>query len=132
MVLFSLQRITQKYFWRSGKKSVAYRITWKGQRQKKSGEIVFHSGRSLHIENDDYNFYGHRDFAVWHLDDGMGVYRIYRIFLYSPRRGAFVEHYSSCGDDFINIRVDRRRKALVSTYFREKVPTPCINRLGKY
>ncbi|MDF3832026.1 hypothetical protein P3W85_03515 [Cupriavidus basilensis] len=97
-----------------------------------SKKIVFQSEEKLHIEVSDYNFDGQLDFSVWHIDEGMGVYKIYRIFLYSPKIMDFVDGFPACGDEFINVEIDKRRKAIVGTYFRENIPVSCFTQLRKF
>lgn len=89
------------------------------------------SDHPLHIEVADYNFDGHEDFAIWHLDDGKAVHKIYRIFLYVPRQKTFKEALSRCGDTFINVRRDLKRRRLLSTQWIDNMPTSCVTRLPK-
>ncbi len=97
-----------------------------------SGKLTLPSSeRPLHIEVADFNFDGHEDFAVWHLDDGMGVHKIYRIFLYTPGQKTFEEALSRCGDTFINVRRDLRRRRLLSTHWSDNTPMSCVTRLPK-
>lgn len=42
------------------------------------------SEKKNHITFEDYNRDGYKDFSVWHLDKGMGSYRIYRLFIFAP------------------------------------------------
>ncbi|WP_419963732.1 hypothetical protein [Pantoea vagans] len=30
----------------------------------------------------DYNHDGYRDFSIWHLDEGVGTYKKYRLFIF--------------------------------------------------
>lgn len=46
--------------------------------------------------------------AVWHTDDGMGTYRIFRVFIYDVKTIAFTENFPSCGDEFINLVTDKK------------------------
>ena len=41
------------------------------------------SGKRNHIKIEDYNRDGYKDFSLWHVDEGMGMYKIYRLFLFS-------------------------------------------------
>jgi hypothetical protein len=56
----------------------------------------------------DYNFDGYKDFSVSHIDDGMGTYTIYDVFLYSPKGNGFVAVLPRCGDMFNNILVNKK------------------------
>ncbi|WP_157977872.1 hypothetical protein [Paraburkholderia kururiensis] len=87
--------------------------------------------KSTHIDIDDYDFSGHLGFAVWHVDDGLGVYSIYRIFTFSPLSNKFVERYPAprCGDEFINLKIDKKRRRLLSTIWDQSVPKVCATRL---
>ncbi|WP_414704597.1 XAC2610-related protein [Pseudomonas sp. P42] len=77
------------------------------------------------------HFDGAQDFAIWQLDDGMGTYDYYRVFVYQTRTGMFEELQPDCGDGFVNLRVDSKRKALTSTYWEMNRPKQCITRFTK-
>jgi hypothetical protein len=53
--------------------------------------IDFEAINELHIQVDDFNFDGKKDFAVWQVDDGMGTYTVSRVFVYQPESGSFKE-----------------------------------------
>ncbi|MFM0663577.1 XAC2610-related protein [Paraburkholderia sediminicola] len=112
-----------------GEKMILYKIY--GVDLKRHGEIVVDSERRININVDDFNFDGKNDFSVWYIDDGMGVYTVHRIFMYSKKRQAFVEYFPACGDEFIDLRVDRKRRRLISTYFEDNVSKSCVTRLPK-
>lgn len=56
---------------RIGDREVEYTV------QKTSGQdirkIAIDTERRIHVDIDDYNFDGHGDFSIWHMDDGMGT-----------------------------------------------------------
>jgi hypothetical protein len=87
---------------------------------------------TIHVDVNDYDFSGRLGFAVWHLDDGMGTYSIYRIFTFSPSTNKFIERSpaSQCGDEFINLKIDKKRRRLFSTFWDQNVPKTCITRLS--
>lgn len=91
--------------------------------------IDFEAINELHIQIDDFNFDGKEDFAVWQVDDGMGTYTVSRIFVYQPESGSFKELRPDCGDGFVNLRIERARKTLVSTYWEMNVPKGCVTKL---
>lgn len=84
---------------------------------------------TLNIEIADYNFDGNLDFSVWHMDEGMGTYLIYRVFIYNPQSKKFTEASPSCGEDFINLNQNRKTKSLSSTYFKDNSPKICHTKL---
>lgn len=86
------------------------------------------SERAVHVAIEDYNFDGVFDFSVWYLDEGMGIYTIHRIFLFSKNENFFVEYLPRCGDAFVNLRVDNAKKRLISTYFENNRARTCISR----
>ncbi|WP_413215269.1 hypothetical protein [Paraburkholderia kururiensis] len=108
-------------------------LTWEVNSGNKinRGTVNVGTEKSTHIEIDDYDFSGHPGFAVWHVDDGLGVYSIYRIFTFSPLSNKFVERHPAprCGDEFINLKVDKKRRRLLSTVWDQSVPKVCTTRL---
>lgn len=96
-----------------------------------SKEIAFDTEKSLQVKIDDYNFDGHKDIAVSHIDDGMGVFMVYRVFLYSTQMQDFEEVTPGCGDQFLNLQVDKARGILISTYYENNIPALCVTRLEK-
>mgnify|MGYP006192817231 CR=1 FL=1 len=93
--------------------------------------IVFQAEKPLHMQIGDFNFDGMKDFSVWQIDDGMGTYHYYRVFIYQAKTGTFEELQPDCGDGFVNLRVDKKRKALLSTYWEMNIPKQCITRFTK-
>jgi hypothetical protein len=91
--------------------------------------IEFYSENELHVATDDYNFDGYPDFSVWHIDEGMGTYTIHRTFIYAPKEQSFYEVAPKCGDEFINLKVDRKKKRLQSTYFDNNAPKLCYTKI---
>ena len=93
-------------------------LFWKssGRSSVKQGKVTFETESPLDIEIGTYDFSGHLGFWVSHTDDGKGVYRVDRVFIFSRSSNEFVERFRSCGDEFVNLRVDKRRCCLVSTY----------------
>lgn len=106
-------------------------VAVKGEMHNESRTIDFEAVNELHVQIDDYNFDGAKDFAVWQLDDGMGTYDYYRVFIYQARTGTFEELRPDCGDGFVNLRVDKKRKALLSTYWEMNVAKQCVTRFAK-
>lgn len=95
----------------------------------KVSEFVFETDKKLHVSLDDFNFDEVVDFAVWHTDDGMGTYTIFRVFVYDAKKGLFTEIFPSCGDEFINLMVDKKKKILESTYYDGNIPKQCVTSL---
>lgn len=106
-------------------------IAVKSETHSESRTIDFEAENELHVQFDDFNFDGAKDFAVWQLDDGMGTYHYYRVFIYQVKTGTFEELQPDCGDGFVNLRVDKKRKALLSTYWEMNIPKQCVTRFNK-
>ena len=106
-------------------------IAVKSEMHSESRTIDFEAENELHMQFDDFNFDGAQDFAIWQLDDGMGTYNYYRVFIYQAKTGMFEELQPDCGDGFVNLRVDKKRKALLSTYWGMNGPDQCITRFTK-
>ncbi len=53
----------------------------------------------------------------------MGTYKIYRIFIFFPAEKKFKEIKSTCGDDFINIRIDGDN--LINMTYEDSAPKSC-------
>ncbi len=106
-------------------------IAVKSETHSELRTIDFEAENELHMQFDDFNFDGDQDFAIWQLDDGMGTYDYYRVFVYQAKTGTFEELQPDCGDDFVNLRVDKKRKALLSTYWEMNIPEQCITRFTK-
>lgn len=109
--------------------SLAFSVT--SDAHSESRTITFEAESELRVQIDDFNFDGVKDFAIWQVDDGMGTYNIHRIFVYQPKTGTFQELQPDCGDGFVNLRVDGKRKALVSIYWEMNVPKQCTTRFAK-
>ncbi|MDU4255990.1 XAC2610-related protein [Pseudomonas sp.] len=92
-------------------------------------KIEFDTEKPLNIEISDYNFDKVLDFSIWHSDDGMGTHKIYRIFLYNKKTKTFSEAQSKCGDEFINIRTDKKTKTIAITIFEDNIPKLCHTKL---
>ena len=106
-------------------------VAVKGGTHNESRTIDFQAENELHMQIDDFNFDGAKDFAIRQLDDGMGTYDYYRVFIYQARTGTFEELQPDCGDGFVNLRVDKKRKALLSTYWEMNMPKQCVTRSAK-
>ena len=106
-------------------------VAVKGETHNESRTIDFEAVNELHVQVDDFNFDGVKDFAIWQLDDGMGTYDYYRVFIYQARTGTFEELRPDCGDGFVNLRVDKKRKALLSTYWEMNIPKQCVTWFAK-
>ncbi|HHL0034601.1 XAC2610-related protein [Enterobacter mori] len=76
-----------------------------------------------HIKFEDYNRDGYKDFSIWHLDEGMGTYKIYRLFVFSPADKNFKEIKPACGDSFVNVRVEGHD--LINMIYDDNTPNSC-------
>ncbi|QXE12642.1 MULTISPECIES: XAC2610-related protein [Pseudomonas] len=106
-------------------------VAVKSEAHSESRTIDFQAENELHVKIDDFNFDGAKDFAIRQLDDGMGSYDYYRVFIYQVKTGTFEELQPDCGDGFVNLRVDKKRKALLSTYWEMNIPKQCVTRFAK-
>jgi len=100
-----------------------------GERGVREGEVNIDTEKSLNIKIGGYDFSGRLGFSVSHVDDGMGVYEINRVFTFSPSSNEFVERFPGCGDEFVNLKIDERGRYLVSTYWERNIPKKCVTRL---
>jgi len=100
-----------------------------GEGGVRRGRVNVDAEKPLKLKIDSYDFSGRLGFLVSHMDDGMGVYEIGRVFTFSPSSNEFVERFPACGDEFVNIDVSQSGRYLVSTYWRRGVPERCITRL---
>lgn len=107
-------------------------LVWKLSRREgvKHGEVDLETENIPSIEIGSYDFSGRLGFLVSHLDDGMGTYEVDRVFTFSPSANEFVERFPSCGDGFVNLRVDKKRRRLISTYWDQNIPKLCATRLS--
>lgn len=87
-----------------------------GARGSSTETIAVETEKTLKIKVEDYNFDGHKDFSVSHIDDGMGTYEIYQVYLYSDKEKKFVLLAPPCGDEFINLVLDKRAHTLINSY----------------
>jgi hypothetical protein len=109
-----------------GLEDSALTVFVKSYAHSESRTIAFQVENELHVQIDDFNFDGVNDFAVWQIDDGMGTYTIHRIFVYQPEAVFFKELTPACGDDFVNLRMERDKRALLSTYWEMSQPKLCV------
>ncbi|WP_124604450.1 hypothetical protein [Burkholderia sp. Bp9142] len=108
------------------------KLDWRlsGKNGVRRGEVNFDTEKPLIIKIGSYDFSGRLGFWVSHADDGKGVYQVDRVFTFSPSYNGFVERFPSCGDEFVNLRVDKKRRCLMSTYWDRNIPKTCVTRLS--
>jgi hypothetical protein len=94
----------------------------------KRSKVTIDSENPLRVEINDYNFDGFKDFSISHVADGQGTYIIYRIFVFSKKTKNFVELQPKCGDEFINIKVDRNNSTIMNSYYSDNVMTGCTKK----
>lgn len=78
--------------------------------------IAVETEKKLRVRIEDYNFGGHKDFSISHTDNGMGTYEISLVYVYTPRERKFVPLAPRCGDEFINLALDKSRRTLTNSY----------------
>lgn len=76
--------------------------------------------KEMHLITEDYNFDGYPDFACYHMDDGMGVYAIFQIFIYNPANAEFKalkipSNYSPKCDEFCDVQLNKKDKTFQSS-----------------
>lgn len=102
-------------------------IRWKYHFQKPASRLIkkmlMCHRRKNHITFEDYNRDGYKDFSIWHLDEGMGTYKIHRLFVFSPADKKFKEIKPTCGDDFVNVRIEGQD--LVNMIYDDNTPKSC-------
>lgn len=103
-------------------------IRWEPSREEGAATIAIDTDKPVAIKVADYNFDGYQDFSISSLDEGMGTYRIYRIFTYSASREEFVEIHPACGDDFINVRLTQKSRTLINSYYSDNVMKTCTKK----
>ncbi len=53
----------------------------------------------------------------------MGTYKIHRLFVFSPADKKFKEIKPTCGDDFVNVRIESQD--LVNMIYDDNTPKSC-------
>ncbi|WP_211254095.1 hypothetical protein [Paraburkholderia nodosa] len=112
-----------------GHGKVTYKITDREGVVEKSIDVDTES--KLHLSIGDYRFDGKKGFAISYLDEGMGVYEVYRIFTYSRKLRDFEEQSPACGDEFLNLKLDSKKRVIQSTYFSGNEPRICVTKLKR-
>ncbi|KDB10634.1 hypothetical protein LIG30_4845 [Burkholderia sp. lig30] len=112
----------------SGEK-ISYFVSGNGE--KYFGSVDIDVDGEIHVDIGDYLFNGDKGFSVWYFDQGMGIHTIHRVFGFSRNVGGFAEYFPKCGGEFIDLRVDRKNYALISTYYDKNIPKICITRPSK-
>lgn len=100
-------------------------VTLKNGSYVTTKKIQVETEKSLKLLVDDYNFDGYPDFSISHVDDGMGTYTIYQLYVYSAKENKFNMLQPQCGDEFINIVVSRTKRSLTNSYFSENELKTC-------
>ena len=88
-------------------------------------DFEFDTEKKINLTINDFNFDGYTDISVRHIDDGMGIFTISRVFIFSPVSDSFYEIFPSCGEQFLNLKIDAGDKKLLSSYFKNNVPVVC-------
>ncbi|MFC3625935.1 hypothetical protein ACFOKJ_07270 [Vogesella amnigena] len=111
-------------------KSIAT-IKLKSGKLKKQKSIDMDSEKSIHIEVYKSKNINNKYFSIWHIDDGMGVYKIYRFFIYLSGRKNIVEIKPKCADEFINIKLIKASTIIESSYYNENTISRCFTDIKK-
>ncbi|MYN20593.1 hypothetical protein GTP81_28015 [Rugamonas sp. FT107W] len=91
-------------------------VSVSGAQGESKETIGVETEKNLKIKVEDYNFDGHKDFSISHVDDGMGSYDVYQVYVYSVEQRKFIPLAPQCGDEFINLVVNKRSRTLVNSY----------------
>lgn len=105
--------------------TVTDQVSWR--QGKNTGSLWIEAETRKTITVDDYNFDGRPDFSVSYLDEGMGVHTVHRVFLYSAQMKGFIELPPACSNEFLDLRIDKKHKRLLSTYYRNNAPETCVS-----
>lgn len=81
--------------------------------------------KSPSIKVGDYDFDGCKDLSINYIDEGMGTYLISRLFIYDKIKKDFFEVLPKCGDQFINLKINKTLKALSSAYYVDNEVKVC-------
>jgi hypothetical protein len=92
---------------------------------KNVGATAMQTEKKVNVTIADYNFDGYKDFSLSHIDDGMGTYTKFRIFVYSPKASNFVELVPECGGEFINVVRSDKKRRLTNSYFVDHQMKSC-------
>jgi hypothetical protein len=93
-----------------------------------SEDIHVDTEKRLDLLSEDYNFDGYKDFSIAHLDDGMGTYTIYQIYIFSKKDGKFIAARPKCGEEFINIVLSKKKHTLTNSFFSENEIKTCTDK----
>lgn len=110
---------------KAGRYSIDYKIYKNGVKIIDKA-IQSDSQKKINLINEDYNLDGNNDFSIWHMDEGMSTYKVYRIFIFNEKINDFIEIDPSCGDGFINISLDKSHRKLINEYFNRGVLAQCV------
>lgn len=83
------------------------------------------------VRVEDFNFDGYKDFSIWYFDEGMGKYTVHRVFIFNKNLSTFAEAIPHCGEEFLNLKIDKIRRQLTSSYYVGNQPLSCVTRLPK-
>lgn len=98
---------------------------------KKQKLIEFDSGKPIHIKMYNSKIHSNKYFSIWHIDDGMGIYKIYRFFIYLPEKRNIVEIKPKCADEFINIKLIKSSTTIESSYYNQNTIAKCFTEIDK-
>ena len=90
-----------------------------------AGALTLETEKTVRVTVADYNFDGYQDFSASHTDDGMGTYTLFHIFVYEPKTNNFVALRPKCGDEFINVVVNPKKRTLTNSYFADNRMKSC-------
>lgn len=78
--------------------------------------IQVETENKLKLAVGDFNFDGNSDFSISHIDDGMGTHTISEIYVYAAKEKKFLRLIPKCGDEFINVVISKKKRALTNSY----------------
>lgn len=91
-------------------------------------KISVDTEKPLNVVIEDYNFDGRKDFSISHVDDGMGTYIVYDVYIYSHKTRKFIPLRPKCGDQFINLKLSKSKQVITSSYFSDNRLKICISK----
>ncbi|GAA0752688.1 hypothetical protein LRH25_14390 [Ideonella azotifigens] len=111
------------------RQALSYSITLPGQASV-DRSVPLDVERQPHLIVEDYNFDGRPDLSVWYLDEGMSTSTIHRVFLFDPDSHDLKEVAAQCGEEFLNLKLDKLNRLLISTVYKQGKPSICKTSLA--
>lgn len=93
-----------------------------------TNKVPVDTEKPLNFLIEDYNFDGRNDFSISHVDDGMGTYIVYDVYIYSQKIRKFIPLRPKCGDQFINLKLSKNNQTITNSYFSNNHFETCTSK----